>query len=237
MPINPASMPGQTRRFAAAGLIVVAVGVSLWLFGRAEPQSSVAVVAAAEDWPAGREPGGFTIVEMPAESAALFVTVEQLIGRVPAVPVPAGTIVSASLLTDSSLPTASKLSATLLAVAVETALWPEPGPVAGDTAVLSSEPGGCATAVLPVVLTGENVLVVEAEPQLAALLGPLVWWIWESPPAGWPACTPGQLGQPDADINAEIDAMSDEGFDSVLDDQDAADLEDTDRDAQNQDAR
>ncbi len=125
MPINPASMPGQTRRFAAAALIVVAVGVSLWLFGRAEPQSSVAVVAAAEDWPAGREPGGFTIVEMPAESAALFVTVEQLIGRVPAVPVPAGTIVSASLLTDSSLPTASKLSATLLAVAVETALWPE----------------------------------------------------------------------------------------------------------------
>ncbi|MCY4068765.1 MAG: hypothetical protein OXE79_06650 [Acidimicrobiaceae bacterium] len=203
----PGSLTGQARRFAAAALVVAMVGVSLWLFGRPEPQVSVPVVAAAEDWPAGREPGSFTTVELPAESAALFVTPEQMTGMVPAVAVPAGTVVSASLLTESAVPAASELSAALLAVAVDPALWPEPGPSAGDTAVLARQPGGCAVAVLPIVLAGEQAVVVEAEPQLAAVLGPLVWWIWESPAAGWPACPP---EQPDV----EFDERSDSGLDT-----------------------
>lgn len=190
MATTSAPMSGQARRFAAAALIVVVVVVAVWLFGRPEPQRTVHVVAAAEDWPAGHEPGEFVTVEMPEASAALFVTAGQLADRVPAVAVPAGTVVSGTMLTDSVVPAASDLSAALLAVAVDPSLWPDPGPRAGDAAVLAAQPGGCATAVLPVVVAGEGTVVVEARPQLAAVLGPTVWWIWESPPAGWPGCLP-----------------------------------------------
>ena len=192
MATSPVPMSGQAQRFTAAALIVVVVALSVWLFGRPEPETTVQVVAAAEDWPAGREPGEYVIVEMPEESAALFVTADQLADRVPAVAVPAGTVVSAALLTDSAVPAASDLSAALLAVAVDASLWPEPGPRAGDAAVLAAQPGGCAVAVLPVVLAGEGTVVVEAGPRLAEVLGPAVWWIWESPPAGWPGCPPAQ---------------------------------------------
>jgi len=154
MATSPVS--GQARRFTAAALIAVVVALSVWLFGRPEPETTVQVVAAAEDWPAGREPGEYVIVEMPEESAALFVTAGQLADRVPVVAVPAGTVVSAALMAGSAVPAASDLSAALLAVTVDSSLWPEPGPRAGD----------------------------------AAVLGPTVWWIWESPPAGWPGCPP-----------------------------------------------
>ena len=190
MATNPVPMSGQAQRFTAAALIVVVVALSMWLFGRPEPQATVQVVVAAEDWPAGREPGRHVIVEMPEESAALFVAADQLADRVPAVAVPAGTVVSAALMDDSAVPAGSDLSAALLAVAVDPSLWPEPGPRAGDAAVLAARPGGCAVAVLPVVLVGEGTVVVEAGPQLAEVLGPAVWWIWESPPAGWPGCPP-----------------------------------------------
>lgn len=205
MATNPVPMSGQARRFTAAALIVVVVALSVWLFGRPEPETTVPVVAAAEDWPAGREPGEYVTVEIPEESAALFVTADQLADRVPAVAVPAGTVVSAALLADSAVPAASDLSAALLAVAVEPALWPEPGPRAGDAAVLAAQPGGCAAAVLPVVLVGEGTVVVEAGPQLAAVLGPTVWWIWESPPAGWPGCPP---AQPDEGTSDNADDLN-----------------------------
>ena len=205
MAANPAPMSGQARRFTAAALIVVVVALSVWLFGRPEPEATMQVVAAAEDWPAGREPGEYVIVEMPEESAALFVTADQLADRVPAVAVPAGTVLSAALLADSAVPAASDLSAALLAVAVDPALWPEPGPRPGDAAVLAAQPGGCAAAVLPVVLVGEGTVVVEAGPQLAAVLGPTVWWIWESPPAGWPGCP---LAQPDEGRSGNADDLN-----------------------------
>jgi len=188
MATSSVPMSGQARRFTAAALIVVVVALSVWLFGRHEPQPTVHVVVAAEDWPAGHEPGEFVTMEMPQASASLFVTADQLVDRVPAVAVPAGTVVSVGLMTDSIVPAASDLSAALLAVAVDRSLWPDPGPRAGDAAVLAAQPGGCATAVLPVVVAGEGTVVVEARPQLAAVLGPTVWWIWESPPAGWPGC-------------------------------------------------
>ena len=189
-------MSGHARRLAAAALIVVAVALSVWLLGRPEPQNTVQVVAAAEDWPAGREPGEFVVMEMPEASAALFVTADRLAGRVPAVAVPAGTVLSETLLTDTAEPSATDLSSALLAVTVDPSLWPDPGPRAGDAAVLAEQPGGCATAVLPVVVAGEGTVVVEARPRLAAVLGPTTWWIWESPPAGWPGC-PAPPPQPD----------------------------------------
>ncbi len=205
MATNSVSRSGQARRFAAAALIVAAVVVSVWMFGRPEPETTVQVVAAAEDWPAGRDPGEYVTVEMPAEQAALFVTVGQLVDRVPAVAVPAGTVVSEALLADSAVPAASDLSAALLAVAVDSSLWPEPGPRPGDTAVLAEQPGGCATAVLPVVLVGEGAVVVEVGPQLAAVLGPTVWWIWQSPPAGWPGCPPAQPDEGRSDSVDDLD--------------------------------
>ena len=205
MATNPVPISGQAQRFTAAALIVVVVALSVWLFGRPEPATTVQVVASAEDWPAGREPGEYVMVEMPEESAALFVTADQLADRVPAVAVPAGTVVSAALLADSAVPAASDLSAALLAVAVDASLWPEPGPRAGDAAVLAAQPGGCAAAVLPVVLAGEGTVVVEVGPQLAAVLGPTVWWVWESPPAGWPGCLP---AQPDGGRSDNVDDLN-----------------------------
>ena len=201
---------GRAGRLAAASLIVTLVAASIWLFGRPEP--TVLVVAAAEDWPAAREPGAFVTVELPESAADLFVTAEQLPGRVPAVAVPAGAVVSHALLVDATAAVASDLSAALLAVNVNPSLWPYPGPRAGDAAVLAAEPGGCATAVLPVVMLDDGALVVEARPQLASVLGPTQWWVWESPPAGWPACPPPDpfpqqagLNQPQTDRQGDLD--------------------------------
>ena len=190
MATNAAPLSGQTRRLAAAALIVVAVAVSVWLFGRPEPpEPAVRVVATAEDWAARREPGEFVTVEMPEQAAALFVTPEKLAGRVPGVALPAGTVLSEALLADSGTAAAADPSAALMAVSVDPSLWPDPGPVPGAIAVLAAEPGGCAAAVMPVVAAGEGRLVVEAGPELAARLGPAVWWIWESPASGWPGCS------------------------------------------------
>ena len=189
MATNAAPLSGQAQRFAAAALVVVLVAVSVWLFGRPEPpEPSVQVVATAEDWPARREPGGFVTVEVPESAAALFVTPAELAGRVPAVAVPAGTVLADALLADPGTAFASDPSATLLAVGVDPSLWPDPGPAAGAAAVLAAEPGGCAAAVLPIVAALDGSVVVEAGPELAAQLGPEVWWTWESPAAGWPGC-------------------------------------------------
>ena len=209
-------LSGQAKRFAAAGLVVVLVAVSVWLFGRSDPpEPMLLVVATAEDWPAGREPGEFVTVEMPESSAALFVTPEQLVGRVPATVVPAGTVVSQSLLADPGAGFATGLASALLAVKVDPSLWPDPGPRAGDAAVLAAEAGGCATAVLPVVVVDEGSVVVEARPPLAAVLGPETWWIWESPPAGWPACPPATPEQPDPGELPEQDEGSSDHADGL----------------------
>ncbi len=205
---TPVQMSGQAQRFTAAALIVVVVAVSVWFFGRPQPEPTVAVVATAEDWPAGREPGEYVTVEVPEESAALFVTPDQLIDKVPAAAVPAGAVLSASLLTDSAVSAASNLSAALLAVAVDPSMWPEPGPRPGDAAVLAAQPGGCAAAVLPVVLVGEGTVVVEAAPPLAEVLGPTVWWIWKSPPAGWPGCPPAPPPTPIEGGLADVDDLN-----------------------------
>ena len=118
-------------------------------------------------------------------------TPAELAGRVPAVLVPAGTVLSEALLADPGAASAADPSAALLAVGVDPSLWPDPGPAAGADAVLAAEPGGCAAAVLPILAVGDGTVVVEAGPELAAQLGPAVWWIWESPAAGWPGCLAG----------------------------------------------
>lgn len=186
---SAAPLSGQARRLAAAALIVVAVAVSVWLFGRPEPsEPAVQVVVTAEDWAAHREPGQFVTVDMPERAAALFVTPAELDGRVPAVAVPAGTVLPEALLAGPGAASAADPSAALMAVAVDPSLWPDPGPATGATAVLAAEPGGCAAAVMPIMAAADGSVVVEAGPELAARLGPAVWWIWEAPSAGWPGC-------------------------------------------------
>ena len=188
MAISATRLSPAAQRYAAAGAVVLAVALAVWLFGRPPaPNPTVEVVAAAEAWPAGRDPGAFVTVEVPAESAALFVTPEQLAGRRLTMMVPAGTVVSAAMLADADQAAASP-DAALLAVAVNISLWPAPGPAPGDTAVLAAAPGGCAAAVLAVLASADEALVVEAAPERAATLGGAVWWAWEAPPAGWPTC-------------------------------------------------
>ena len=187
----------QAQRFIAAGAVAVTVVLAVWLFGRSEAEPTVAVVAAAEPWDAGKAPGEYVTVQVPAESATLFVTPAELDGRSPSMAVPAGVVLSAAMLADGYDiadigPTDS--AAAVLAVRVDSSLWPEPGPEAGDSAVLAAEPGGCATAVLSVTATGESTVVVEADPGLARVLAPETWWIWESPSAGWPGCPAGSGG-------------------------------------------
>ena len=178
----------RALRFAAAGLVVLVVAVSVWLFGRpAPPPPTVAVVAATEPWAAGHAPGDFTTIEVPASAARLFVTPAGLDGRVPAVPIPAGAVLSSAMLADPAA-AASNPEATLVAVGVDLSLWPPPGPAPGDTAVLASNPGGCASAALPVVATTDTQLVVEANPEVAALVAGGEWVAWKSPAAGWPQC-------------------------------------------------
>ena len=188
MALSPTALSPAAQRYAAAGAVVIAVALAVWLFGRPpEPDPTVAVVAAAEPWQAGREPGAFVVVEVPADSAALFVTPDQLAGRLPMSLVPAGTVVSAAMLADAD-EAASAPDTTLLAVAVHLALWPAPGPAPGDSAVLAATAGGCAAAVTTVIAATESALVIEASPDLAAVVGPERLWAWESPPAGWPTC-------------------------------------------------
>ncbi|MCY3642174.1 MAG: SAF domain-containing protein [Acidimicrobiaceae bacterium] len=195
----------RALRFAAAGLVVLLVAVSVWLFGRPPPPPpTVAVVAATEPWPAGHEPGDFTTIEVPASAARLFVTPAGLHGRVPAVPIPAGAVLSSAMLADPAA-TASNPEATLVTVGADLSLWPPPGPAPGDTAVLSRHPGGCAAAVLPVLATTDTQLVVEANPERAALLADTGQWVaWKSPSAGWPECDidPATASDPEATLVA-----------------------------------
>lgn len=189
MDTNAVPLSGRAQRLAAAALVVVVVVISVWLFGRPEPpEPAVQVVVTAEDWAGRREPGQFVTVDVPETAAALLVTPAELAGRVPAVAVPAGTVLSQSLLTDPGTGHSADPSAALMAVAVDPSLWPDPGPTTGATAVLAAEPGGCAAAVMPIVAVGDSSVVVEAGPELGARLGPAVWWVWESPAAGWPGC-------------------------------------------------
>ena len=189
MALSPTALSPAAQRYAAAGAVVIAVALAVWLFGRPPaPDPTVSVVAAAEPWPAGREPGAFVVVEVPADSAALFVTPDQLLaGRLPTSLVPAGTVVSAAMLASADEATSAP-DTTLLAVAVHLALWPAPGPAPGDNAVLAATAGGCAAAVTTVIDATESALVIEASPDLAAVVGPERLWAWESPPAGWPTC-------------------------------------------------
>lgn len=179
----------QARRYAAAAAVVVLVAVSVLLWGRpASGEPQVPVVAASQPWAQGRPPGEHVVLEVPQRLEAMFVSPDELHGVVAAAPVPAGVLVSPAMLAPEQT-TTMQADSTLLRVRVDTSLWPEPGPQAGDTAVLSASAGGCAVAAVVLVAAEAEAVVIEATSSLASLLAPESWWAWQSPEAGWPACS------------------------------------------------
>ncbi len=180
----------QNKRYAIAGALVLAMAVSLWLFGRSgTSETPVDVVTTAESWPAGQDPQAFVTIPVPEDVAGFFVRPEELVGRVPRSALPAGVVVSPAMLgTAGASATASDSAATLLAVSVDASLWPPPGPAAGNIAVFAENPGACAMAILPLVEALESAVVVEVAPSLAEVLAPTSWWAWESPRDGWHLC-------------------------------------------------
>lgn len=206
---SPASWPVSFRwRLLAAAIVLAATVATMAALSRdGEAAVQVPVVATAQRWPEGHPPGDHAIVNVPAELAVLFVDPSQLAGTVAAVDVPEGSLVSPKMLRnrqsgDDTRPT------TLMRFAVSDERWPDPGPAAGNRAVFSSSPGGCATALATLVAVADEGadarVTVEAGPELAAVLSDGQWWIWESPPGGWPLCDGSATGDyKDADRDSE----------------------------------
>ena len=133
-------MSAQSQRFAAAGAVVLLVAASVWLWGRDAPeQPSVAVVATSQPWAAGRVPGAYVEVQAPRQLAAMLVAPDDLAGMVAVTDIAAGVILSPRMLMPAETETGLTTS-TVFKLTVDTSLWPEPGPAAGDTAVFSPAP-------------------------------------------------------------------------------------------------
>ena len=191
----PKSWPVSFRwRLLAAALVLVATGVALVMLSNdGGSRAEVPVVAATQRWAEGHPPGEHAVLNVPVDLAALFVSPSKLDGMVAAVDVPAGALVSPQMLRPRDGADASPTAA-LMRFTASSDLWPHPGPTAGRRAVFSPSPGGCAAAVVTLLAGGEegdeSGVTVEASPELAALLSDRQWWIWESPPDGWPRCEP-----------------------------------------------
>lgn len=193
---SPSAWPVSFRwRLLATAVVLVATVAAIVALSRdGESVAEVSVVAAAQRWPAGHPPGDHATISVPADLAALFVEPLELEGTVVSVDVPEGTLVSPRMLRSRQSGDDARTTS-LMRFAVNADLWPDPGPAAGDRAVLSLSPGGCAVALVSLVAVaqeGAGVLVtLEATPQLAGTLADEQWWIWESPPGGWPLCENG----------------------------------------------
>ena len=191
---SPTKWPVSFRwRLLAAALIVVATAVAVIALSNSDksdpPEASV--VATTQRWAEGHPPGEHTLINVPADLAVLFVHPSKLDGTVAAVDVPAGALVSPDMLRPLEGTDAVRNTA-LMRFTASSDLWPDPGPIAGRRAVFSPTPGGCAAAVVTLLAVGDEGadagVTVEATPELAALLSDGQWWIWESPPNGWPRC-------------------------------------------------
>lgn len=190
---SPSSWPVSLRwRISAAALVLAAtIAVIFALSQGGETHPEVPVVAASQRWPKGHPPGEHSVISVPADLAPLFVGPAGLDGTVAAVDVPEGTLVSPQMLRSLQGDDGARITS-LLRFTVNADMWPDPGPNAGSRAVFSPTPGGCAVALEPLVTVGEGgagvLATLEATPELAGRLADGEWWIWESPPGGWPAC-------------------------------------------------
>ena len=193
---SPAAWPVSFRwRLLATAVVLVVTIASIAALSRGGGEvAEVAVVAAAQRWPEGHPPGDHATISVPAELAALFVDAAELEGMVVSVDVPEGTLVSPRMLRSRQSGDDVRTTS-LMRFKVNVDLWPEPGPAAGDRAVFSLSPGGCAVALVSLVGVAQEgagaLVTLEATPELASTLADEQWWIWESPPGGWPLCANG----------------------------------------------
>ena len=188
-------------RLLLALLVVAAIGAVLWLWGRPlsdPPQAEVVVTS--EYWIKGAATAGFQLVSLPVDIAERFAEPAALVGAVAAVDIPAGVYVARSqLVAKSDIDPDSELAAqTRMSFAANFSPWPQPPPSAGDWAVIATKPGGCALHVLQLAAASDSTVVLTVNASLAKELSevvsrqPLV--LWQSPSAGWPACSGGQVG-------------------------------------------
>lgn len=189
---SPTTWPvGFRWRLLAAAAVLVATLAAVFALSGDDDATEVAVVATTQRWIEGHPPGEHAIVGVPADLAPLFALPSDLADTVVAVDVPAGTLVSPKMLRPQQ-PESSDRRTTLMRIGVHHEIWPSPGPLPGAQAVFSRTPGGCAAALVALVAaeTAEDsaTVTIEASPELAAALAEGQWWIWESPPAGWPLC-------------------------------------------------
>ncbi|WP_419925619.1 hypothetical protein [Candidatus Poriferisocius sp.] len=199
---SPASWPValRWRLLAAAVVLVVTIAAIAALSRDGQDMAEVSVVAAAQRWAEGHPPGDHATVDMPADLAALFVLPAELADAIAAVDVPEGTLVSPRMLRPRQSGDANRTTA-LMRFMVSAEMWGGSGPAGGDRAVFSPSSGGCAAALVTLIAVDDDgaatSVTIEATPELASVLSDGQWWIWESPPGGWPPCH--STGAPEAD--------------------------------------
>ena len=73
--------------------------------------------------------------------------------------------------------------------------------------MFSPSPGGCAAALVTLVAVADDgaaaTVTVEAAPELAGVMSDKQWWIWESPPGGWPLCPGDDVSTADREREAK----------------------------------
>ncbi|MCY3910914.1 MAG: hypothetical protein OXF99_05325 [bacterium] len=209
---SPLSWPVSFRwRLLAAAVVLALTATAIFALSRGnEPALEVSVVVAAQRWPEGHPPGDHAVISVPADLASLLVKPSGLVDMVASVDVPEGSLVSLPMLRSRHRNDDDRTTS-LMQFKVNSELWPDPGPASGNRAVFSRSPGGCAVALVPLVMVAEKgagtLVTLEATPELAGLFADEQWWIWESPPGGWPACQ----AEPSDAVPAP--APSDEGRD------------------------
>lgn len=180
----------NSGRVVAAFAVVAVVVVALFMFGRsAQAPLTAGVVSTTDTWLEGQPFGAFEIIQVPAEMTERFVSPNDLEGMVAATRIPAGALVAPQMLRARSVGSSVE---TQMRVAVDSHLWPDPGPVPGAVAVFAIEPGGCAVYLAELVDGQRDVVTLELDAPLArdivglAATTPLL--VWEAPQAGWPGC-------------------------------------------------
>ncbi len=177
-------------RIGAAVLIVGAVVLAIWLWGRPHAELPTALAAvASEPWTAGQPPGAFEVVVVAAQLADRFADPDSIATSVASHDIPPGTFVTPGLL---GSPGDAIGDLTAMRFAADTSAWPEPGPRAGGRAVVASVLGGCALDVTTLAGGAEGSIVAHVDAAGAARYARAVELdglvVWPAPPDGWPEC-------------------------------------------------
>ena len=180
-------------RAAGVAAVVVLVLAAVFFFGGDEDPELFPVPVASERWVADRPVGGWAPIEAHATVAALAAPLSEFaVERVAAVNVPAGTIVTRDMLRPVGSAAVGEDSATVW-ITADLTRW-HGGAAAGEAAVFSQTPGGCAALELVLADVEGSQVAVEATPELfATLVEGEPWTLWASPVEGWAEQCPADL--------------------------------------------